>query len=1452
MNGIELIQKIKEHSLKEILESGKTNSETGNLFEKIWDIVIKFGFCTSFPNNIYEHYKGNINTTNLKKVDNLELYLKKLSVFSKGDGGSSDITLRNTHTDRWVFISSKYYLDDSKKHIDDYDVQNILAVTKEHSYIYKEYDIYLLVKNKEKVQKIISSCQKTNNYIKENISKILDENDLEIFFRKLKDTIQYINFDNINNIFCNTKIPLHLRFHQELISSKIMKKVNEDEKQFLIGAKPRSGKTYCIGGIFTKYFRKFKRINALIITPVPNETISQFTNDLFHKFIDFIGINIVEIKSGINFQSLKLEENNIIITSKQLLDGYLLDKKVHILQRLNLDFIIFDENHFGGTSELSRNILNTYSSQKTNRIYLTATYSKPLYTFDIPENCRFYWDIEDEQMCKKRDIEGIIKKHGNVSDILNKENSDYILKPYDNMPDLHLLTNIMDNERYLDIKGKIKDTCYGFSNTTLLSGNFPNEVDMILRYITGSEKEIDYKEGDKSFFGRIRQQSIKYDSRTKLNNGDFTTQLWFLSYGIGMTIDKVSEHLKERMLKNKTLKRYEIKIVNSKEEYKVRDIKEQIKQWEIKAKHDEKDGLILLAGNQLTLGITLPLVDIVFLFNDVQSSDKIFQMMYRSMTEKIDCKDYNTINNGKKKFGFVVDLNISRVLNTVLEYNVYKKDLNIEEKIAYIVENNLINIDSDLFNSKENRQKLVEKLLGVWKSNPINSLEILSRKIKECNIVLERDDQKEINKYFTSSINDKINIKVKVDEENDQSLPTGRTVSNKSNEEKKEKIVEEKDISLTKDVLPFIIPLCCILTLKSPCKDILEMLNNIEDDSTLLEIFNEQCKIWWNKKQILKMIITLISKYIIKESPIYDITIQMKLSLKNLIDKPKELLEYINTCLKPKEEEKKKFGEVFTPMKLVNEMLDKLPVEVWGNKDLKWFDPAAGMGNFQIAVYLRLMEGLKLEIPDDNIRKRHILENMLYMSELNTKNVFVCKQIFDADNNYNLNLYEGDTLKLNVDEEWGINKFDIIIGNPPYQKNFKNNNNRVGGSSLWSEFINYSTVILKEDGYLLFITPCSWMTGGSNKQSGNILKGVMQKYTLLHLNIEECAKHFNVASTFSYYLLKKTLLEINFDCICQYKKNIYKSSISNSMFRKLSVVPKLFTNEMISIIDKIENASCDKFNFQRLRDLDSSAQTKRYSTTGKYKVRHKVVDIRYTDWQQECMNRDKIVISMPGYIKATYDKECGCSDATLFMYVENPTEGIRLINLLNSDIYQIIINSYRELTGLNNHKNINRLSIVDINDLEVTNEENNIIYKLSSNEKQIPLLHSSKTSSTILVPENFNKNETPLFHELNSLKILESRQMHKVENILETKGCLYQFTKGKKAGQNCNVKPKNGNTYCSTHTKKENNEITCNSLYDNIAISINNTVEEFILKIIKKYPNVEYDVLKKLWSDFES
>ena len=74
MNGTELFECIKHFStFNEFLLSvnGKTKAETqskrGNLYEKMWDCLIKFGFCELLPNDEYDHYEGNVNTCKLKK-----------------------------------------------------------------------------------------------------------------------------------------------------------------------------------------------------------------------------------------------------------------------------------------------------------------------------------------------------------------------------------------------------------------------------------------------------------------------------------------------------------------------------------------------------------------------------------------------------------------------------------------------------------------------------------------------------------------------------------------------------------------------------------------------------------------------------------------------------------------------------------------------------------------------------------------------------------------------------------------------------------------------------------------------------------------------------------------------------------------------------------------------------------------------------------------------------------------------------------------------------------------------------------------------------------------------------------------------------------------------------------------------------------------------------------------
>jgi hypothetical protein len=109
---------------------------------------------------------------------------------------------------------------------------------------------------------------------------------------------------------------------------------------------------------------------------------------------------------------------------------------------------------------------------------------------------------------KEKYGEEYINKTINYYSVLGLSIND-IFKCYDNMPDLHLITNLFDQQRYETIKENLKignskmgfcfDTLFGLNiNKTMFC--FENEVKTILRYISGSYKEID---GNKTIFTRI-------------------------------------------------------------------------------------------------------------------------------------------------------------------------------------------------------------------------------------------------------------------------------------------------------------------------------------------------------------------------------------------------------------------------------------------------------------------------------------------------------------------------------------------------------------------------------------------------------------------------------------------------------------------------------------------------------------------------------------------------------------------------------------------------------------------------------------------------------------------------------------------------------------------------------------------------------------------------------------
>jgi len=259
---------IKCNNIDDILDKCKTQPIKGFVFERLWDIIIKFGFCPVFSNSKFIHKIGNVNNGKLKTLENLNKYITNEKVCSGNSGGCSDITLQNKHDNTFIFISSKYpktFEDITKeKSVDYYDIQNIIAMRDKYKEIYKNYTIFLVVPDKNKVLSKVKSAKKSSQYITDYIKeeKLLDKNDLNKYFLEFKKDIiknkEKYNKLDYNELYLTPKDKLNLRFHQELITQKTSDLIAKGHKSFLWGCKCRSGKTYMSGGIIIKEADKKK------------------------------------------------------------------------------------------------------------------------------------------------------------------------------------------------------------------------------------------------------------------------------------------------------------------------------------------------------------------------------------------------------------------------------------------------------------------------------------------------------------------------------------------------------------------------------------------------------------------------------------------------------------------------------------------------------------------------------------------------------------------------------------------------------------------------------------------------------------------------------------------------------------------------------------------------------------------------------------------------------------------------------------------------------------------------------------------------------------------------------------------------------------------------------------------------------------------------------------------
>jgi len=297
----------------------------------------------------------------------------------------------------------------------------------------------------------------------------------------------------------------------------------------------------------------------------------------------------------------------------------------------------------------------------------------------------------------------------------------------------------------------------------------------------------------------------------------------------------------------------------------------------------------------------------------------------------------------------------------------------------------------------------------------------------------------------------------------------------------------------------------------------------------------------------------------------------------------KEVYFLLRDYVKIAEVERKKHGEILTPFKELAErmvrLVDKYDLDFWKNPNHKVLDSSAGYGTFLILSAYKFMVGLKDWEPDEDKRFKWIVENCLYYGELQARSVFSWLVAIDPYDEYKTNTYWGSFLDGGFDkhmkEVWIIDKFDLIIQNPPYQnqkETIKNSTSKNPKTQpLWHLFTKKSINILKEGGYMVMVHPGGWRDlKGVFKETQNNLKE--KKILELHMfSFKSGLEMFGAKTNFDYYILKN---EENNDCITEI--HCENGSIEKLNLLDLDYIP----GENISMINSLfAKDEQDRINF---------------------------------------------------------------------------------------------------------------------------------------------------------------------------------------------------------------------------------------------------------------------------------
>ena len=307
--------------------------------------------------------------------------------------------------------------------------------------------------------------------------------------------------------------------------------------------------------------------------------------------------------------------------------------------------------------------------------------------------------------------------------------------------------------------------------------------------------------------------------------------------------------------------------------------------------------------------------------------------------------------------------------------------------------------------------------------------------------------------------------------------------------------------------------------------------------------------------------------------------------------------------------------EVFTSPDVVNEMLDMLPQDLFKNPDTTFLEPSCKTGVFLREIAKRLIDGLESQFPNLDERLNHIFKKQLFgisvteLTSLLTRRSLYCSKWpngeysvikFDTpegnikyrriehtwkngncvfcganENVYkrssDLETYAYQFIHTNKPEEIFNMKFDVIIGNPPYQ--LTTGGAQAQATPLYHKFVQQAKKL--NPRYLSMIVPSRWFTGGFGLDSfrQEMLKDKRLRIIHDYLNASECFPGVEIKGGVCYFLWDR---EYNGNCeIITHEGNNIISSMKRSLIEDdLDIFIRY--NEAVPIYKKISNLKEEK------------------------------------------------------------------------------------------------------------------------------------------------------------------------------------------------------------------------------------------------------------------------------------